>query len=72
MKTNEEMAREIAAKLGGFQEAYDGAMAMAEIKDKQIKKVLRALSSETGDPRHFYDEDDLWNKMPLDGSVPFS
>lgn len=36
--TNEEMAREIAAKLGGFQEAYYGAMEMAQWKDEQHKQ----------------------------------
>ena len=29
MKTDEELAQEIAHKLGGFQEAFDGVMAMA-------------------------------------------
>ena len=66
MKTDEEIAREIACKLGGFREAYDAAMEMAKIKGEQIKSVLRALSGDTGD------ENDLWYKMPLDGSVPFS
>lgn len=72
MNTNEKLAREIAAKLGGFQEAFDGAMAMAEIKDKQIKRILSALSEQSSDPHIMYDEDDLWYKMPSDGSVPFS
>ena len=64
MKTNEEIAREIAAKLGGFQEAFDGAMAMAEIKDEQIKFVLRLLSGDTGG------EDDLCDKVkPLDADI---
>ena len=70
MKTNEEIAREIAAKLGGFQEAFDGAMAMAKIKDKQIESVLRALSGDTGDPRLMCDENDLCDKAkPLDADI---
>ena len=56
MKTNEEIAREIACKLGGFQEAFDGAMAMAAIKNEQIKRILSALSEQSADPRDFYNE----------------
>ena len=55
-KTDEELARGIAHKLGGFQEAFDGAMAMAEIKNKQIKHILSALSEKSADPRDFYNE----------------
>lgn len=72
MKTNRDLAMEIAAKLGGFQEAFDGAMAMAKIKDKQIKRILSALTEQSNDPHVMYDENDLWYKIPLDGSVPFS
>lgn len=67
MKTNRDLAREIAAKLGGFQEAFDGAMAMAEIKDKQIKRILSALSEQSG-PRDFYNE--LCDESkPLDADI---
>ena len=56
MNTNEKLAREIAAKLGGFQEAFDGAMAMAKIKDGQIKRILSALSEQSAVPQDFYNE----------------
>lgn len=72
MNRNEELARGIAAKFGGLQEVYDGAMAMAEIKDKHIRRILSALSEQSSDPHIMYDEDDLWYKIPSDGSVPFS
>ena len=68
MKTDREYAMEIARKLNGFQEAFDGAMAMAEIKNKQIKQILSALSENTGDPHRMYDE--LWdNAKPLDSDI---
>lgn len=68
MKTDEELAREIAAKLGGFQEAFDGAMAMAVIKNEQIKRILSALSEQSADPRDFYNE--LCDESkPLDSDI---
>ena len=68
MKTDEELARGIAHKLDGCQEAFDGAMAMAAIKNEQIKRILSALSEKSADPRDFYNE--LLNESkPLESDI---